>query len=39
MIIMEHLAKKDFQTMKLVDQSEFTFYNSDAVKNIKNELK
>ena len=32
-------SEKDFQTMELVDKSEFTFYNSDAVKNIKNELK
>lgn len=30
---------KDFETMELVDQSEFTFYNSDAVKNIKDELR
>lgn len=32
-------SEKDFQTMEVVDQTEFTFYNSDAVKNIKNELK
>ena len=32
-------SEKDFQTIELVDQSEFTFYNSDAVKNIKDELR
>ena len=32
-------SEKDFQTMEVVDQTEFTFYNSDAVKNIKNQLK
>jgi hypothetical protein len=32
-------SEKDFQTMELVDQSDFTFYNTDAVKNIKKELK
>ena len=32
-------SEKDFQTMELVDKSEFTFYNPNAVKNIKNELK
>jgi hypothetical protein len=32
-------SEKDFETMELVDQTEFTFYNSDAVKNIKNELR
>lgn len=32
-------SEKDFQTMEVVDQTEFTFYNSNAVKNIKNELK
>jgi hypothetical protein len=32
-------SEKDFETIELVDQSEFTFYNSDAVKNIKSELR
>ncbi len=32
-------SEKDFETLELVDQSEFTFYNSDAVKNIKDELR
>jgi len=32
-------SEKDFQTIELADQSEFTFYNSDAVKNIKDELR
>jgi hypothetical protein len=32
-------SEKDFETVELVDQSEFTFYNSDAVKNIKDELR
>jgi hypothetical protein len=32
-------SEKDFETIELVDQSEFTFYNSDAVKNIKDELR
>jgi hypothetical protein len=32
-------SEKDFETIEVVDQSEFTFYNSDAVKNIKDELR
>jgi len=32
-------SEKDFESIELVDQTEFTFYNSDAVKNIKNELR
>ena len=32
-------SEKDFESIELVDQSEFTFYNTDAVKNIKNELR
>ena len=32
-------SEKDFETIEPVNQSEFTFYNADAVKNIKNELK
>jgi hypothetical protein len=32
-------SEKDFETIELADQSEFTFYNSDAVKNIKDELR
>ena len=32
-------SEKDFETIELVNQSEFTFYNSDAVKNIKSELR
>ena len=32
-------SEKDFETIELVNQSEFTFYNSDAVKNIKDELR
>ena len=32
-------SEKDFETMELSDQTEFTFYNSDAVKNIKDELR
>jgi hypothetical protein len=32
-------SENDFQTMELVDQRDFTFYNTDAVKNIKKELK
>lgn len=32
-------SEKDFETLELVDQSEFTFYNLDAVKNIKDELR
>jgi len=32
-------SEKDFETIELVNQSEFTVYNSDAVKNIKDELR
>lgn len=32
-------SEKDFETIETVNQTEFTFYNSDAVKNIKSELK
>ena len=32
-------SEKDFETIEVVDQNEFTFYNSDAVKNIKQELR
>ena len=32
-------SEKDFETIEPVDHSEFTFYNSDAVKNIKSELR
>ena len=32
-------SEKDFETIELVDEDEFTFYNSYAIKNIKNELK
>lgn len=32
-------SEKDFETIEPVNHSEFTFYNSDAVKNIKSELR
>ncbi len=32
-------SEKDFETIEHVNHSEFTFYNSDAVKNIKSELR
>ena len=32
-------SEKDFETIELIDEDEFTFYNSYAIKNIKNELK
>jgi hypothetical protein len=32
-------SEKDFETIEPVNQTEFTFYNSDAVKNIKSELR
>jgi len=32
-------SEKDFETMFLLDQSEFTLYNPDAIKNIKSELR
>ena len=32
-------SEKDFETIEPVNQSEFTFYNADAVKNIKSELR
>jgi hypothetical protein len=32
-------SEKDFESIHIVDQAEFTFYNSDAVKNIKKQLR
>ena len=32
-------SEKDFDTMCLLDHSEFTLYNPDAIKNIKSELR
>lgn len=32
-------SERDFETIEIVDECEFTFYNAHAIKNIKKELK
>jgi len=32
-------SEKDFETIEIIDEKEFIFYNTDAIKNIKKQLK